>query len=210
MVPCWIVGIKKDSIILRTTAPKSDVTPGKVVLDAYGRKNLANVSGNITDAELDFSLTATADSLIEEGYILISEVSVETGQHHFIVDIISLCKLEPTRSKCRVLASSMDIYLHFDSEIVKGAIVDVSDSGIGMIGPVNLEKGQLVPILVIAPKVRIEMKGQVRYCVPVMGKTRCYRVGLLLSQRDQEIKSRWEDVVRNTQGDDVFSLKEAS
>lgn len=210
MVPCWIVGMKEGSVILRTTAPKSDVSPCKVVLEAYGRMHHANVAGEITITELDFTLTATVDSLIVEGYVLVNEDSVETEQHHFIVELTSLYRLEPIRSRCRVLTCAMDVYLNLDGEIVKCAAVDVSETGIGMTGPVKLEQGRFVRILVIAPKVQIEMKGEVMYCLPVMGKTVSYRVGLLLVQKGQGMMQRWADVVKNTQGDDVICLKEAS
>lgn len=210
MVPCWIVGMKKDSIILRTHAAKSELPPGKVVLEAYGRQHLANFTGDITDPDLDFTETETADSLREEGYHLINEDSSNaTDQHHFVVVVISQIKLETVRFKCRVLVSAMDIYLNLDGEIVKGAVLDVSETGLGMTVPVKLEQGQVVRMLVIAPRAKIEMKGEVRHCTPVIGEQEIYRVGIRLARRDEENRLQWEDVVKNTQGDDVFDIKEA-
>ncbi|MBS1724585.1 MAG: PilZ domain-containing protein [Armatimonadetes bacterium] len=75
-------------------------------------------------------------------------------------------------------------------------VMDVGPNGVGVCGPLDLQKGDTVELAVDTPSGQVDMVGKVRYCID-SGSPFCHRIGLQTEISDRLQKSWWKDLFRD-------------
>lgn len=199
-LPCWIVAIKDGSLILRTSIARDISVGTEAYAEAYGRKRLALFTGRIeTVAPIDWDVQSI-DEAGEHGYYVVRGVpKIGLSPVHVELSVASKIEYVSYDSKCRVLAENMSAFLERPDGLVKAAVLDVSESGLGIASTLELEVGETVEMQAATVSTKIELVGEVVYCQPIPGNEAHFRAGIRLELTERNAIARWAEIVRDMQ-----------
>ncbi|MCH8979944.1 MAG: PilZ domain-containing protein [Armatimonadetes bacterium] len=207
-LPGWIVAIKDGSLILRVSVVREIVVGTEASAEAYGRKRLALFTGKIESVEpIDWDVQ-DIDESSEHGYYVVRGVpKVGPNPVHVELSIASKIEYVAYDSHCRVLAENMSAFIERPEGLVKAAVLDVSESGLGLASTLELKKGEKIQMQAATVATKIELHGEVMYCQPIPGNERNFRTGVQLTLTDSHAIARWAEIVRDMQS--VFENRDA-
>lgn len=199
-LPGWIVAIKDGTLILRASVVREIKVGAETHAEAYGRKTLALFTGKIeTVAPIDWDVE-DIDESGEHGYYVVRGVpKIGLSPVHLELSIASKIEYVPYDSKCRVLAENMSAFIERPEGLIKAAVLDVSDTGLGLASTLELKKGEKIQMKVATVSTKIELLGEVMYCQPISGNDVNFRTGIQLSITDTNAIARWVEIVRDMQ-----------
>ncbi|MCH7944532.1 MAG: hypothetical protein IIC73_00745 [Armatimonadetes bacterium] len=207
-LPGWIVAIKDGSLILRTSVVREIVVGTEACAEAYGRKRLALFTGKIETVEqIDWDVQSIDESS-ERGYYVVRGVpKVGSNPVHVELSVTSKIEYVAYDSHCRVLAENMSAFIARPECLVKAAVLDVSELGLGLASTLKLEIGETIQMQATTVATRIALRGEVVYCRPIPGNECIFRTGIRLTLTDSKAIARWAEIVRDMQS--VFEDRDA-
>ncbi|HLK13825.1 MAG TPA: PilZ domain-containing protein [Fimbriimonadaceae bacterium] len=106
--------------------------------------------------------------------------------------------LLPKKENARVSMFGVKGRILFEGSEYAVTVMDISESGIGVVSNSNLERGTNVDFEVFTPIGSVHGTGEVRYCRADPDTPNQFRAGILVSSLDRIERARWNQLLNST------------
>lgn len=199
-LPGWIVAMKDDRIVLRASVVREISVGSELSAEAYGRKTLALFTGKIETVDpIDWDVQSI-EACSERGFYVVRGVpKIGLSPVHIELSVASKIEYVSYDSHCRVLAENMSAFIARPERLVKAAVLDVSESGLGLASTLKLEVGDEIQLQATTVSTKIALQGEIVYCRAIPGNESHFRIGVRLTLTDSNAIARWAEIVRDMQ-----------
>jgi hypothetical protein len=105
--------------------------------------------------------------------------------------------LLPKKENARVSMFGIRGRVMFEGSEYAVTLVDVSESGLGVLSTANLERGTVVEFEVFTPMGSVSGSGEVRYCRAEPESPNQFRAGIQVSTLDRIERARWNQLLNS-------------
>ena len=122
-----------------------------------------------------------------------SQVSAQSGEDIIIV-LLGPITYRPTVENARVSVQGVTGMVSHDGLAIEIEVVDVSESGMGLVSSQNLPRGERIQASLHTPCGDVSCAGEVRYSKPDSEQFGKFRIGIALEPLNRLASARWKQL----------------
>ena len=167
----WVEAINHSQVRIRLKASKTTVARGdRFSVEVAGKEQTAVFIGDVGEV-----VGSMIDLALPRGIALL-----------------------PKKENARVSMFGVRGRLLFEGSEYSVTMVDISDNGLGVLTPSNLERGIVVEFEISTPTGEVRGSGEVRYCRADPDAPNQFRAGIQVSVLDRIERARWNQLLNTT------------
>lgn len=160
---------------------------------------------NVNGLEISIECGEARDCRIGDEFFIQAfgptECAAFNGKLHLRSDSNLLLKIQPpiryvaATEDARIRVDGISVMLKVDDEPFEASVSDASRKGMGLVSPIQVDKGAQVELEVTTPRGSVLATGQVRYCRPDNVESGKFRVGIKLDELNRLDRARWHRIL---------------